>query len=72
MIAYTIKKDNKHYLIVHNASEKNDIIKLSKAMKNNIIKLIWSNGYKSEKVNDISIEGLTSNVYEIEGEIHGL
>lgn len=72
LIGYTIQKDGKHYLVVHNASEKNDKIRLSKSMKQNNIKLIWSNGYKLEQVIDIEIEGLTSNVYEIEGEIHGL
>lgn len=63
LIAYTIKRGNKKYIIVHNSSGKKveDLFRLKGA------RMIWSNGFKDDIVDKLDIEGFTSNVYEIGG-----
>ncbi len=63
IIAFTIKRGEKTYLIVHNSSDRSvkDFIKIESG------RLIWSNGFRDDLVNRINIDNFTSNVYEIGG-----
>ena len=71
LIGYFINKGEKTYLIIHNASTKKEIL----AIRNeeiNEFQLIWQDGKTNEKVSQIHIDGLASNVYEMEGDIYEL
>lgn len=68
-IAYLIRDKGFTYLIVHNVGDK--LCKIDMANAYNL-ELIWSNGFISEKINEINVAEYTSNIYKIEGEIHEL
>ncbi|MDO5026614.1 MAG: type I pullulanase [Tissierellia bacterium] len=69
IIAYFIREEEKTYLIVHNLGSERAAIKTS-GHKN--MKLIWSNSFKDELIDQINVESYTSNIYEIRGEINEL
>lgn len=71
LIGYLIRKENKTYLIIHNASNRVEMVKFKKLNLENTT-LIWSNGFKNKPVSKIELGAYTSNVYEIEGEIYEL
>ena len=64
IIAFTIKKEDKKYLIIHNFSKNKEVlsINLDKIYKLN---LIWENEFKDEFVNEFSINRYSTNVYNL-------
>lgn len=66
LIGYFINKEDVSYLIIHNASTNSEKVLLEEYQIKDL-NLIWANGYEDRKVEEIAIEGLTSNVYEIRG-----
>lgn len=68
-IGYLIRDKGYTYLIVHNVGKNRCSIQTDK--KRNM-KLIWSNGFTDDNVEEIKVDAFTSNIYKIEGEVYDL
>lgn len=69
IIAFLIRWEGWTYLIVHNLS--NESWSLT-SYDLGQINMIWSNGFVDNNVNSVEVEGFTTNVYKIKGEINEL
>ena len=62
MIAYTINKEDKKYLILHNFSKDKEAVKLTDMKE---AKLIWSGDFCEQDIINYEIDGYSTNIYEV-------
>lgn len=64
LIAYTVKGDERTYLIVHNLSNNREFID-KRLLNTESLRKIWSNAFVDVVEDEIYVDGFTSNVYVI-------